>query len=119
MFQNQRRYPRVPLSADVAVRMKGQLLRGTVCNNVSIGGMSIVFQSDFEEGRYGKVWLTQNYPDESIIFEADFRKSWVKPITLDKNQKRMGFSFVELHPTHRNNLWRIVRRQSSQAKQIV
>ncbi len=118
MFENRRRYPRVPLAADIAVRMKGQLLKGSVCSNVSMGGMCIVFQNHFEEGGFGKVWLTQNYPDESVVFEADFQKLWVRPITLDQNQKRMGVSFVELHPHHRDNLWRIVRRQCSQARQI-
>ena len=118
MFDNKRRYPRVPLSADIAVRMKGQLLRGTVCSNVSMGGMSIVFSNHFEEGNFGKVWLTQNYPDESLVFEADFKKAWVRPITLDRSQKRMGVLFEEMHPHHRDNLYRIIKRQGSQAKQI-
>jgi c-di-GMP-binding flagellar brake protein YcgR len=118
MFENRRKYPRVPLAADIAVRMKGQLLQGTVCTNISMGGMCISFNNHFDEGTLGKVWLTQNYPDESIVFEADFRKLWVKPITLDKSQKRMGVSFAELYPQHRDSLWRIVRRQSSQARQI-
>lgn len=118
MFENSRRYQRVPLSADIAVRMKGQLLSGSVCANISVGGMGIVFNNSFEEGGEGKVWLTQTYPDGSVVFEADFRKMWSKPITLDCHQKRMGVVFCELYPQQRDNLWRIIKRQISQAKQI-
>jgi c-di-GMP-binding flagellar brake protein YcgR len=98
--------------------MKGQLLSGTVCTNISLNGMGIVFNNHFMEGPCGKVWLTQNYPDGSIVFEADFQKKWVKPITLDNNQKRMGVYFSELQPEQRDNLWRIIKRQLSQARQI-
>ncbi|MBD3392753.1 MAG: hypothetical protein GF418_11690 [Chitinivibrionales bacterium] len=118
MFENKRHHPRVPLAADIAVRMRGQLLHGTVCNNISLSGMCIVFGNHFDEGNFGKVWLTQHYPDESVVFEADFRKLWVKPITLDKSLKRMGVSFVEMQPHQRDNLWRIIQRQSSQSKHI-
>jgi c-di-GMP-binding flagellar brake protein YcgR len=73
---------------------------------------------NISNGSVGKIWLTQTYPDTSIVFEADFRKCWVKPITLDQKQKRMGVTFIEMQPLQRDNLWRIIKRQQSQAKQI-
>jgi hypothetical protein len=109
---NRRCDERVPLSTEVKVRMMGQEIAAAECKNICMGGMCIVFGKKPPEAGTGTVWLSRDYENDYIKFEASFRKVWVKPLNPGEEASMMGIVFQELVPQQRDNLRTILLREA-------
>ena len=113
---NRRGDPRIVLSTEVKVRMMGQEIVAAECKNICLGGMCLVFDLPPVEGNTGTVWLSRDYPNEYIKFEASFRKVWAKPEDPGSKRTIMGLVFQEPVPAQRDNLKRILSREREMQK---
>ena len=106
--RNRRRHERIPIGTEVKVRMMGKEIAVADCRNISFKGMCLVFNGDPPDGNTGTVWLTRDYMDDYIKFEASFRKVWSR--TEDPGSERIvvGILFQSLVPRQRDNLRNII-----------
>jgi hypothetical protein len=103
---------RIPINTKVKVRMTGTEISGLECINICSGGMCLVFDTPPAEESLGTVWLSKDYSNEYIKFEAPFRRIWTKPENPGSKRTMMGIMFRELIPEQRDNLHRILKRES-------
>ncbi|MBD3393394.1 MAG: hypothetical protein GF418_14800 [Chitinivibrionales bacterium] len=108
---NRRRDERIPLSTEIKVRMMGQEIVAADCKNICMGGMCIVLGTKPPEAGTGTVWLSRDYPNEYIRFEASFRVVWSKPEDPGSDRTMMGLVFQDLVPKQRDNLRTVLKRE--------
>ena len=112
-IMNRRREDRIPINTEVKVRMMGQEIAAAECKNICSGGMCLVFETPPAEGSIGTVWLSKDYADDYLKFEASFRKVWIKPENPGSQRTMIGIVFQELPPDQRDNLHKIIKRENS------
>ncbi len=103
------------MTVGLTVRMNGQRTEGTACDNISLGGMCIVFDQPVAPANSGTIWLTRRYQDALLSFESDFRTQWVRPCENGSQSLIMGILFTDMRPADRDALWGIVKREQQSA----
>ena len=113
MLSNRRRHPRIPIETTIRLRIGGRDFFPLRAFNISMGGMCVHVDRQFEKGKKGRLYLSQQCPGELIEIETPVKILWVGTLLPDCPDLFMGMEFIRMKRRHQDSLLKLLRIQGN------
>ena len=107
MTYENRKHIRVFLPVAITLKIDNRIIRGSQCQNISLGGMFVLTREEITENEEGSVALTVKCGKTFQNFQAGFRVVWTDPA----KQYGAGISFNDIDSNNLLSLENIIHHQ--------
>ncbi len=107
MTYENREHKRVFLPSAITLKISDRIIRGSECQNISLGGMYVQTKEEIIENEKGSVTLTIKCGKTFETFQAGFHVVWTDP----NKRFAAGISFSDVDSKNHQSLENIIHHQ--------